>query len=260
MSGAERTKRRRSWRGLLGPAIVAFAILIGLGTWQIQRKAWKEALIATLTQRTNAPPGALPARAQWAGLDPQDDEFRHVKFAATFDHSKEALVYAVPSAFRSDVSGPGYWVFTPARLADGGVVLVNRGYVPEARKSPDARAEGQVSGAIDLTGIVRWPEASGWFTPNAEPVKNLWFSRDPLSMAAAKGLGAVAPFYVEQEAPPPPGGLPHPSATEVHLRNEHLQYALTWYGLALVLIVVFVAWARGSRRSGMAGNQGPGTA
>jgi surfeit locus 1 family protein len=253
------TKPRRSWLGLLVPALLAFAILIGLGTWQIQRKAWKEALIATLTQRTTAPPSVLPARAQWASLDQQNDEFSHVKFTATFDHANEALVYAVPSAFRSDVSGPGYWVFAPARLADGGIVMVNRGYVPEARKDPASRAEGQVSGPISITGIMRWPEAPGLFTPRAEPAKNLWFARDPLAMAAAKGLGAVAPFYVEQEVPTPPGGLPHPAVSEVHLRDEHLQYALTWYGLALVLLVVFVAFARSSRRPA-AGNQGPGTA
>jgi surfeit locus 1 family protein len=250
---------RRTWLGLLVPALLAFAILIGLGTWQIQRKAWKEALIATLTQRTTAPPSVLPARARWAGLDPQNDEFSHVKFTATFDHASEALVYAVPSAFRSDVSGLGYWVFTPARLADGGIVMVNRGFVPEAQKNPASRAEGQVSGSIVLTGIMRWPEAPGMFTPSAEPGKNLWFARDPLAMAAAKGLGAVAPFYLELEAPAPPGGLPHPAVSEVHLRDEHLQYALTWYGLALVLVVVFVAFARSSRRPA-AGNQGPGTA
>jgi surfeit locus 1 family protein len=231
------------------PALLVFAILIGLGTWQIQRKAWKEALIATLTQRTTAPPSALPARAQWTSLDQQSDEFRHVKFTATFDHAHEALVYAVPSAFRSDVSGLGYWVFTPARLADGGIVMVNRGFVPEAQKNPASRAEGQVSGPIVLTGIMRWPEAPGMFTPSADPGKNLWFARDPLAMAAAKGLGAVAPFYLELEAPAPPGGLPHPAVSEVHLRDEHLQYALTWYGLALVLVVVFVAFARSSRRS-----------
>jgi surfeit locus 1 family protein len=256
---------RRSWLGLLVPALLAFAILLGLGTWQLQRKAWKEALIATLTQRAHAPPGALPGRAEWASLDPQDDEFRHVKFSATFDTAKEALVYAVPSAFRSDVSGPGYWMFTPARLPDGGIVMVNRGYVPEARKDPATRAQGQVAGVVDIVGIMRWPEAPGWFTPAAEPAKNLWFARDPLAIAAAKGLAPVAPFYVEQEAPTPPGGLPHPAATEVHLRDEHLQYALTWFGLAIVLVVVFGAWVRSSRREGRssgpgeAGHQGPET-
>jgi surfeit locus 1 family protein len=234
---------------LLVPAMLAFALLIGLGVWQIQRKAWKEALIATLTQRTHAPPTALPPPAAWAGLDPQHDEFTHVKFAATFDHAHEALVYAIPSAFRGDVSGLGDWVFTPARLAGGGIVMVNRGFVPQARQDPASRAEGQVAGPVDIDGIMRWPETPGWFTPGAEPAKNLWFAREPLAIAAAKGLGAVAPFYIEQEAPVPPGALPHPSATEVHLRNEHLQYALTWFGLAIVLVAVFVAFARSSGRA-----------
>jgi surfeit locus 1 family protein len=238
---------RRSWLGLLAPAVLAFAILVGLGTWQIQRKAWKEGLIASLTQRTQAPPSALPARADWASLNAPDDEFTHVKFTATFDHTKEALVYAVPSAFRSDASGPGYWVFTPAHLADGSIVMVNRGYVPEAKKDPNERAAGQVAGVVAIDGIMRWPEAPGWFTPRAEPAHNLWFARDPVAIAAAKVLGSIAPFYIEQEGPAPPGGLPHPAVTEVHLRNEHLQYALTWFGLALVLVVVFVSWAFSSR-------------
>jgi surfeit locus 1 family protein len=260
MSGAKGAGPRRSWVSLLVPAVLAFALLVGLGTWQLQRKAWKEGLIATLTRRTTAPPIALPARAQWSNPDQSDDEFTHVTFTATFDNADEALVYAVPSAFRSDVSGPGYWVFTPARLTQGGVVLVNRGYVPEARKSPDSRAAGQVAGPITITGIMRWPEVNGLFTPSAEPAHNLWFARDPQAIAAAKGLGAVAPFYVEQEAPTPPGGLPHPSPTEVHLRDAHLQYALTWYGLALVLVVVFGAWVRSSRRAASASDQGPGSA
>jgi surfeit locus 1 family protein len=241
----------RSWRGLLLPAIAAFAVLVALGTWQIERKAWKEALIATLTQRLAAPPGALPPAALWPSLDPAEAEFRRARFTATFDHDHEALVYSAGSAFRTDVSGPGYWVFTPARLSgDGGTVMVNRGFVPEGRKSPASRAEGQVSGPVEMTGALRWPEKPGMFTPQPDPAHNLWFARDPRSMAAAKGVGPVAPFYLEQEAPAPPGGWPRPGPLQVHLRNDHLQYALTWYGLALVLAAVFAAWVRAALRAG----------
>ncbi len=242
------SKKRRSWLGLLVPALLAFAVLLALGTWQIERKAWKEGLIAALTERLAAPPTALPAPRTWPSLDAATDEYRRVRFNASFDHGKEALVYAAASAFRPDVSGPGYWVFTPAQLAGGGYVMVNRGFVPEARKDAASRADGQIAGPIEIVGVMRWPDPRHWFSPGDEPVHNLWFARDPVAIAAAKGVGAAAPFYVEQESPVPPGGLPQPGKLVVRLRNEHLQYAVTWYGLALVLVVVFVVWARSSMR------------
>ena len=139
-------------------------------------------------------------------------------------------------------------MFTPARLADGGIVIVNRGFVPEGRQDPKSRSDGQISGPVDIVGAMRWPDSRHWFTPNDEPAHNLWFSRDPQAIAAAKGLGAVAPFYIEQEAPVPPGGLPQPGKLVVVLPDNHLQYAITWYGLAAALVVVFVVWAFGSRR------------
>ena len=246
---------RRSWLGLLIPALVAFAVLVALGTWQIERKAWKENLIATLTERLAAPPVALPPPAAWSALDPANDEYLRVKFVGNFDYPGEALVYAAASAFRPDVSGTGYWVFTPARLADGAVVMVNRGFVPDARKDAATRASGQIAGPIEITGALRWPDERHWFSPADDPAHNLWFTRDPRSIAAAKGLGAVAPFYVEQETPVPPGGLPQPGKLVVQLRNAHLGYAITWYGLALVLVVVFAVWAfksgREARRNGI---------
>ena len=228
--------------------MLLLAALIALGTWQLQRKAWKEDLIATLTERLATPPSALPAPSIWARLDQASDEYRRVKFTATFDHGKEALVYAAASAFRPDVTGRGYWIFTPARLADGAVVIVNRGFVPEDRKDAAARAAGQISGPVEIVGVIRWPEAGAWFSPADDPAHNLWFVRDPHSMAAAKGIGAVAPFYVEQESPVPPGGWPQPGKLAVNLANNHLQYVVTWYGLALVLVVVFVVWALKSSR------------
>ena len=239
---------RRSWLGLLVPAVLAFAVLVALGTWQLQRKAWKEGLIAVLTERLAAPPSALPAPGAWASLDQARDEYRRVKFTATFDHRKESLVYAAASAFRPDVSGPGYWVFAPARLADGDFVIVNRGFVPEDRKDPAARAAGQIAAPVEIVGVLRWPEPRNWFSPADEPAHNLWFVRDPVAIAHAKGVGPAAPFYVEQELPVPPDGLPQPGKTVVNLPNNHLQYAVTWYGLALVLVVMFVVWTRSSLR------------
>ena len=244
-----RGPRRRSWLGLLVPALIAFAILIGLGVWQIERKAWKEGLIVTLTERLSAPPQALPSARDWPKLDQTSDEYRRVSFTAQFDNAKEALVFASASGFRPDVSdsGPGYWVFTPAHLADGGIVVVNRGFVPDARKDPKTRIEGEVSGPVALVGVMRWPDSRHWFTPGDDAAHNLWFTRDPVAIAAAKSVGSVAPFYVEQENPAPPGGLPQPGKLIVSLPDNHLQYALTWFGLAAVLAGVFISWAVSSR-------------
>lgn len=241
---------RRSWLGAALPALFAFIVLIGLGTWQVQRKAWKEALIASLTERLDAPPRSLPAARDWPRFDEAEAEYRRVKFTATFDHAAEALVFGAASAFRPDVSGPGDWVFTPARLTDGSVVMVDRGFVPEGQKDPNARAAGQIAGPVEITGALRWPESRHWFTPKDDPAHNLFFARDPQAIAAAKGLNAVAPFYIEQEAPVPPGGLPAPGKIAVNLPNNHLQYVITWYGLAAALAGVFVVWSLGAWRRG----------
>jgi surfeit locus 1 family protein len=238
--------------GLAVPVIFALAALaafIALGTWQLQRKAWKETLIAELEQRMNAPPTELLPRDRWAQLDPTEDEFRHVKFSGAFVPGAEALVYTTGSTLRSDVSGPGYWVLAPVRLATGGVVVVNRGFVPEGRQDTASRAGNEITGLVEMVGALRWPEVRGIFSPNDQPERNLWFVRDPVGIAAAKGWGDVAPFYVELESPRPAGGLPQPGALKANLRNEHLQYAITWYGLALVVVVMFGFWLRARRQA-----------
>ena len=241
----------RTHRGIVGATLVAaaaFLILLGLGTWQLQRKTWKDGLIATLAAHLAETPTALPAPATWRDLAADADEFRRVKFSGMLMHDREALVYTSGSSFRPDVSGPGYWVMTPARLADGRVVMVDRGFVPEGRQDPATRAEGQIGGTIEITGAMRWPEPRGTFTPADQPAQNLWFVRDPQAIAVAKGLSGVAPFFVEQEAPPAPGGLPKAGPVQPRVPNNHLQYALTWYGLAAVLLAVFAFWLRARRQ------------
>src|SRR5262245_26278406 len=124
-------------------ALAALVVFVGLGTWQIQRKAWKEALIDTLERRLSATPMELPPRERWPQLDQEDDEFRRVKFSAAFVPGAEALIYTSGSVLRSDISGPGYWVFAPARLSSGAPVVVNRGFVPDGRRNPQTRREGE---------------------------------------------------------------------------------------------------------------------
>src|SRR5215471_21020132 len=240
-------------RGVLIPSIAAaaaFAVLLSLGLWQLDRRAWKEGLIATIERRLSAPPVALPAPATWPRLTAAEDEFLRVAMTAEFLNGREALVYTSGSALREGTSGPGYWVFTPARLADGALVMVNRGFVPDGKQDPTARVQGQIESPIKLVGVLRWPEKPGLFTPASDSVRNIWFARDSAAMAAAKGIG-VAPFYMELESPEPPGGLPRAGRLRPSLPNNHFGYAVTWFGLAAVLIGVYATWLfSGWRREG----------
>jgi surfeit locus 1 family protein len=230
---------RRS--GVLEPtifAVVSVAILIGLGVWQLDRRVWKHQLIATLDTRLAQAPSALPARENWPRLVQADSEFTRVAFSAEFLPGQEALVYTAGSALRSDVKGPGYWVFAPARLAGGSVILIDRGFVPFDRK----KVITAPAGSVDIVGVMRWPEKPNFFTPAHEPNSNVWHLRDPAAMAQAKGWPAAAPFYIDQEAPVPPGGWPRPGRLTVNLPDNHLQYAITWFALALGLAGVYVVW------------------
>jgi surfeit locus 1 family protein len=244
-------RRRRRPAGVVGPGIAAlilFAGLVGLGHWQLERKAWKEGLIDTLGQRLAAAPSDLPPPASWSSLIPAADEFRRVRFSARLLPNEEALVFTSGSAFRPDVSGSGYWVFAPARLAGGGLVVVDRGFVPEGRQDKATRAAGAVPAEVEMVGVMRWPEPPAWFMPQPDPGHNLWFERDPGAIARAKNWGEVAPFFIELESPVPPGGLPFSGPLRVELPNDHLQYAMTWFGLAAVLVICFAFWLRGRWR------------
>jgi surfeit locus 1 family protein len=239
-------------RSLLLPATIAaavFALLIALGVWQVQRKAWKENLIATLNERVTAPPSLLPAHSQWQSLTPQTDEFRRVRLHVQFDPKSEARVYSGGAGLREDVKAPGYFAFAPTRLPDGSMIVINRGHVDNA--SPDATLKpiAVPTGAVEIVGALRWPEAPGWFVAPYSERQDLWFARDHRAMAQRYGWGEVGPFYVEMESPTPAGGVPRPGALTVKLRNDHLGYALTWFGLAGVLVVVFGFWARTRQRT-----------
>lgn len=235
-------------RSLLLPSIataVVLVFLVALGAWQLQRLTWKENLIATLDARLTAAPVALPPRSRWETLDQDSFEFSRVTVTADLLTDQPALVYTHGSSMRTDVKDVGFWVFVPARLADGSVVVVNRGFVPENRRDAAAAAP---TGPLTIVGVVRWPEPRGLFIPDGDRGRNTWFTRDQRAIAADKDWGAVAPFYIEQEAPPNPGGLPQVGQLVPMLPNNHLQYALTWLGLALVLVVTFAVWVRGQRK------------
>lgn len=239
----------RGFRALLTPALftlVGVIVLAALGTWQLERKAWKEKLLATLAARLQQAPSALPAKSEWPGLT-ANSEFQRVRFPAAFVSGQEAFVYALGPAGPGGSAGPGYLVFSQARLANGDFIVVNRGFVPEGGQPKAADSGG--NGQVDVTGILRWPEPVGLFTPADNPVRNVWFRRDHLAIAAAKGWGQTAPFYVDLESPAPPGGLPRPTLPSLNIPNNHLQYALTWFALAGALAGVFGVFAWGRMRA-----------
>jgi cytochrome oxidase assembly protein ShyY1 len=231
--------------------LAMIAVFIGLGVWQLQRRTEKHALIAALTERLAAEPLPLPPAAAWNSLTAEKDEFRRVRFKATFGAGPDAMVYSAGSAVRDDISGPGTWAFMPARLSSGEVVAVNAGFVQNTmqdRTEQDRVVARLVTGsAIDLTGYIRFPERAGWLTPAANVAKRLWFSRDHQDIAHAIGWGNVAPFYIDLERPAPANGIPKPGSLQVHLKDDHLQYAITWFSLACAVAIAFLVWWRGRR-------------
>lgn len=243
--------RSSATRALAGPAIataIAFVILIGLGIWQVERLGWKEALLARIDARIHQAPAPLPPQAQWASLKPDEYDYRHVTAKGRFLPG-EALVFRAAAPEKGDRNaGPGYQIFAPFALDGGGIVLVDRGFAPLAWKDNPATRTKPPQGDVEVTGLMRPPEGRNMFTPADEPAKGIWFSRDPAAMAAAMKLNGVAPFAIDADADPNAKGWPHGGATEVDIPNNHLSYALTWFGLAATLLVVFGIWARGRLR------------
>ncbi|KRC82784.1 hypothetical protein ASE13_05280 [Sphingomonas sp. Root241] len=203
--------------------MLAGAGFTALGVWQIERRAWKLDLIARVDARIHAPAAPLPARADWVRVNARDDAYRHVRVTGSFLHDRETLVQAVTER------GAGFWVLTPLRTAEG-IVLVNRGFVPPERRDPARRHARQ--GPVTVTGLLRMSEPGGAFLRSNDPATGRWYSRDVAAITRTRGLGDVAPFFVDADATPNPGGYPVGGLTVVAFPNNHLVYALTWFGLA----------------------------
>jgi surfeit locus 1 family protein len=225
-------------------SLLGVLVLAGLGTWQLERKQWKEALIAKIAARSGATPVPLAeAEAQMCGG--ADIEYLHVAASGHFHHDKERYLYA-PGA-----SGPGWHVYTPLEVALQRIVWVNRGFIPDANKPPATRRAGLLAGEVMLTGLVRAHLAQGVFQPDNEPAANLWYWADVAAMSASAAPGAATlPFAIDADRQPEvPGGLPRGGATRLALPNHHLEYALTWYALGIVLISVYLALVAGRLRA-----------
>lgn len=204
-------------------------LFCGLGIWQIQRLGWKRDLIARVEARIHAAPVAVPPQAEWSTLDIRAAEYRRVQVHGTFLHDRETLVDALTEL------GPGAWILTPLRTAEG-LILINRGFVPPGQRDPATRAAGQVPGEVTITGLLRAPESDGRILRPNKPAANRWFSRDVIAVARARQLGPVAPFFIDADAASSPPDGPTGGLTVVRFRNAHLVYAATWFGLALLCI------------------------
>lgn len=224
--------KRFPWLMLVLGGIV-FVMLIGLGTWQVQRLHWKEALLATIEARTKAEPLSLHDAQLLYGRT-GDVDYTPVVATGEFMHEAERHFFATWQG------ASGYYVYTPLKLEDGRVVFVNRGFVPFDRKDAMTRQQGQVAGAQTVTGLARnpLPGKPSVMLPDNDPDKNIFYWKDLRAMAILSGLDVdrgVLPFFIDADARPNPGGLPRGGVTIVSLPNNHLQYAVTWYGLAAAL-------------------------
>ncbi|XP_068190279.1 surfeit locus protein 1 [Antennarius striatus] len=219
------------WVLLLIPGVT-----FGLGTWQVKRRRWKMQLIDELARRTQAPPTPLPVDPQAL----QALEYRRVRVRGNFDHTQE--LYVLPrspvdphreaqEAGRLTSSGEnGANVVTPFRCTDLGItILVNRGYVPRQKISPHTRMKGQVEGEVEVVGVVRLTETRKPFVPKNDVEQNRWHYRDLGAMTRVTG---AEPIFIDADFGSTVPGGPVGGQTRVTLRNEHMQYILTWYGLS----------------------------
>ncbi|MEQ1943178.1 SURF1 family protein [Mesorhizobium sp. VNQ89] len=229
MTGDERSSTRIGWakRIFLGVLVIAgIALFVSLGIWQLHRLAWKLDLIRIVDERLAAEPVDAPGPSSWPELSAANDAYRRVRISGHFTDAPPAFVQAVTQL------GPGFWVVEPFQTDRGFVVLINRGFVTkvEAEHLPVAPSDD-----LAVTGLLRITEPGGAFLRSNDPVGDRWYSRDVAAIAKARGLEGAAPYFVDADASatsaePPVGGL-----TVVNFRNHHLVYALTWFGLAVML-------------------------
>ena len=215
--------------------IPVVAVLVALGVWQLQRLEWKSRLIAERATAVAAAPVSPPKTlAEARAL-----EFHRVTVEGVFLHDKEILRNAIAAKGEA-----GFDVLTPLREEGGRIVFVNRGFVPTELKDRATRPTGQLAGTVRVSGLLRVPpqEKPGWFIPDNRPDRNDWFWIDLPAMAAADGLANVAPFYIDADAAPHPGGWPKGGVTPLALPNDHLQYAITWFSLAAALVVIYLVY------------------
>jgi surfeit locus 1 family protein len=249
-------------------SLVGVIVLLALGTWQLNRRNWKDGLLATLKSRGASPP--ISANASWPGLPCHDlkdtglanpCEYQSVALRGVFDHARERHIFTAAPQAPGLGSGRGFWVLTPLILdGSGKTVFVNRGFVPEAKKEAATRVEGQPNQAVEVVGLYRSAQERGTFDGQNDAARNIWYVRSPQELWPAD---PDAPrltemwAYVDLTGPTPSGGFPLPLAGKNEISNRHLEYAITWYALALTLIGVVGTFAYGRLRAGMPSSKSP---
>jgi surfeit locus 1 family protein len=216
--------------GLTLAALILFVGFCALGVWQVERLAWKRDLISRVDARIHAAPATAPLDATKA------DEYRRVTATGTFLHDKAALVQA------ATVRGAGYWVLTPLRQANGAIILINRGFVPPEAKTGYDRPLGRVR----ITGLLRLTEPGGGFLRSNDPSADRWYSRDVAAITAARNISPVADYFIDAQAGPSPDTLPIGGLTVISFPNSHLQYAITWFVLAAMVVGAYIVMMRQS--------------
>ncbi len=223
------------------PSLIAWFFFIGgfglnvtMGTWQVQRLYWKEAMIAQVEEaNAQAPLTALPPDdADWHAL-----QFHKVNLHGAWVGNTE--FHLAPRYFKGTL---GYNIITPLKLADGRLVLINRGWVPSEKKLIETRPETKVRGVTTVEGLIRYGAERNPFTPKNQPARNIWFGRDVADMATDAKLEHVAPVMIDQTGMQDVNKLPVPSDGTVKLRNDHLSYIITWYSVALGILIIFVSY------------------
>lgn len=226
-----------NFRPLLWPTLIslpALVILIMLGSWQVQRLGEKTDLIADFKARTSTAAQALPA----PDVNLDDVEFQRVSLQGRFDHDAEIFLTG-----RTYEGNAGFHVVTPFTTMDGMQLLINRGWVSEAYREPETRAFSITKGVVELDGIVRKPQRKGYFVPENEPERGFWFTLKPNEMAAfLQADNMLTSYYVDAVRDGEVITLPIAAEIKIDVPNAHLNYALTWYGLALSLIGVYAAY------------------
>lgn len=224
---SENTKTTGKGRIILFVAMLIVTVTCtALGAWQVQRLIWKLDLIERVDARVHAEPTAPPPAS--AGVNAADDEYRHVRVSGTYQNDKESFVQAVTS------HGPGFWVLTPLLTADGSYILINRGFVAPDRRDPSTRADGQIEGQTEVTGLLRMTEPRGGFLRENDAANDRWYSRDVTAIAAAKGVSPTATYFIDAEANAALSQAPVGGLTVVKFPNNHASYIFTWFALAIM--------------------------
>lgn len=228
--------------------VLGLGILLKLGFWQLDRLAWKTELLAKIDANMAAAPLTLPenigAEQLLETMDYGNWEYRQVCVTGEFLHKQELFLFSTNLA-----GGGGYHVYTPFIRENATTVFINRGWVPNEKVNSATRPEGQLSGIQQVCGIFRGESQTGAFTPENDVNANVWFTRNSSQMAEAAGLKTPFPVFIDADFTPTPGGFPVGGQTKVDLPNNHLGYAITWFGLVVALLGVFTVFALKARKN-----------